>query len=329
MKVGILGSGKIVLTALAAMQQIPHVTCEALFVREQSRIKGEELQQNYEIARLYTDLNDFLADDLIDVIYIAVINNLHYEYAKTALLAGKHVICEKPFTSNAAEMAELVTIARQKGLFLFEAITLLHSPNYQYIQSQLPHIGAPKLIQANYSQYSSRYPDYANGIVQPAFDPSLSGGALYDINIYNVHFVVGLLGQPKSIQYTANIGFNGIDTSGVLVLVYDECIAVCGGAKDSQSPNFAMIQGTEGYLRLTSAANIAAGVETSIHGKTELLNFNLHENHMVNEFETFADIWAQQDHQRCEQLLSHSEIVMQILTTARQQAGIKFPADEA
>ena len=122
-----------------------------------------------------------------------------------------------------------------------------------------------KLVQCNYSQYSSRYPDYLKGVVLPAFDPAFSGGSLFDINIYNVHFVCGLFGKPASVEYFANKGFNGIDTSGVLVMNYPEFIAVCVGAKDSQSPSHATVQGINGYIKLTSAPNTSRSVELCIN----------------------------------------------------------------
>ena len=70
------------------------------------------------------------------------------------------------------------------------------------------------MVQCNYSRISSRYRQYEQGIVLPAFDPACSGGCLYDINLYNLHFVTGLFGRPEEVDYYANLGFNGVDTSG-------------------------------------------------------------------------------------------------------------------
>ncbi len=328
MRIGIVGSGKIVLSALDAMRQIPDISCEAICVREKSLEKGMMLQQEYGIGKVYTDYAEFLQDEDIDIVYVAVINSLHFAFAITALEAGKHVICEKPFTSTIEELKKLAEVAKDKALFLFEAITMLYSPNFHFLRDELHKVGKVKLVQANYSQHSSRYADYKDQVVLPAFDPHLSGGALYDINIYNVHFVAGLFGMPEHVQYIANKGFNGIDTSGVLVMQYPEFVAVCTGAKDSQSPCHATVQGDAGYIRITSAVNVSSGVELYHNEKSEIFNLNQHENHMVNEFQAFADMLKQHDLKTCYKHLDHSLIVMEILSLARKNAGIKFPADD-
>jgi len=71
-------------------------------------------------------------DENIDTVYLGIINSMHYEYCKKALESGKNVICEKPFTSNIRELKELIDLAKSKNLFLFEAITMIYSPNFNY-----------------------------------------------------------------------------------------------------------------------------------------------------------------------------------------------------
>ena len=329
MRVGIVGSGNIVVTCLNAISQIAEITYEAIVVRESSWAKGEALAKEFGINKIYTDYQALLNDPEIDIVYIGIPNNLHYEYALAALNAHKHVICEKPFTSNYGELLTLSGIARKNNLLLFEAITLLYSPNFQYIKESLNKIGDIKLVQCNYSQYSSRYPQYRSGTVLPAFDPAMSGGALYDINIYNVHFICGLFGKPDAVEYHANIGFNGIDTSGILIMQYPEFIAVCCGAKDSQSPSHATVQGINGYIKLTSAPNISKSVECCINNELSVIDKHAYENHMVNEFRAFHAMFTQMDYSACYQNLDHSLVVLDVLTQARKKAGIHFNADDS
>lgn len=329
MRVGIVGSGNIVITCLNAISQIAEISCDAIVVRESSRAKGEALAKDFGINKIYTDYQQLLNDPDIDIIYIGIPNNLHYDYALAALNAHKHVICEKPFTSNYDELLTLSDIARKNNLLLLEAITLLYSPNFQYIKENLNKIGDIKLVQCNYSQYSSRYPQYLSGTVLPAFDPAMSGGALYDINIYNVHFICGLFGKPDAVEYHANIGFNGIDTSGILIMQYPEFLAVCCGAKDSQSPSHATVQGINGYIKLTSAPNISKSVECCINNELSVIDKHAYENHMVNEFRAFHAMFTQMDYSACYQNLDHSLVVLDVLTQARKKAGIHFNADDS
>src|SRR5699024_5608849 len=99
----------------------------------------------------------------IDFVYIASPNSLHFEQAKLALEHGKNVICEKPFTSTVKEAEKLISLAKEKGLMLFEAITTIHLPNYQAIKAQLSQVGTLKVVHCNYSQYSSRYTKLIQG----------------------------------------------------------------------------------------------------------------------------------------------------------------------
>ena len=327
MKLGIIGSGNIVVDCLDAIKNIEGIELVGIYVREKSLDKGKELAEKYGISKIYTEYEKILNDKNIDTVYIGIVNNMHFEYTKKALEYGKNVVCEKPFTSTAEELKILIEVAKSKSLFLFEAITMLYSPNFKYIKENLHLVGDVKLIQCNYSQYSSRYNKYLEGVVLPAFDKSMSGGALYDINIYNVHFVIGLFGRPKSIKYTANLGFNGIDTSGILVLGYDGFSAVCCGAKDSESPSHATVQGIKGYIKLTSPAGVAKSVEYKVDKDIEVYNGDSNKNRMINEFVAFEKMLKEKSFEECYENLNHSLIVMEVLTNARKDAGIDFPAD--
>ncbi|WP_019552457.1 Gfo/Idh/MocA family protein [Propionispira raffinosivorans] len=328
MKLGIIGTGVIVSEALEALRQVETIHCIAIWARSHSKDKALALADQYKIPKVYTDYAEMLCDLELEVVYIGIINSQHYSYVKQALLAGKHVIVEKPFTSTSKEAQELVTIAKHKKLFLFEAVTLLHLPNFTAIKKALPELGEIKMVQCNYSQYSRRYGKYMQGEVLPAFDPKLSGGALYDINIYNLNFVIGLFGTPKEVHYMANIGFNGIDTSGVLTLKYDGFAAVCVGAKDSVSPSLLTIQGTQGYIRVHGAPNTLESFTLSVEEQEVTNNENLYEHRMVHEFIVFEEIYRRQDLSRCYAYLEQSLQVMAVANQARAEIGLVFPADE-
>jgi len=330
MKLGIVGSGNIVKEALDALTLVPEIALQAIVVRDRSRVTAEELQAKYGIEKIYTDYETFLDDPDIEMPYIGIPNSLHYDYCKRALLAGKHVICEKPFTSNYHELNELSDLAREKKLFLFEAITMIHSKNFAYVKEQLAEIGDIKLVQCNYSQFSSRYSKYQQGEVLPAFDPAYSGGSLFDINVYNIHFVCRLFGAPESLHYHANIGFNGIDTSGVLVMNYPHFTAVCSAAKDSQSPCHATVQGTKGYVKIAGPTNEAKEVEFKrIQDAPISENKGDYANRMVDEFKVFEALYRSNNYAACYELLDHSLVVIDVLTQARKQAGIQFPGDKS
>ena len=181
---------------------------------------------------------------------------------------------------------------------------------------------------ANYSQYSSRYDKYLQGEVLPAFDPNLSGGALYDINIYNLNFIIGLFGKPNAVDYTANIGFNGIDTSGLVTMKYQDFFAAALGAKDSASPGFITIQGERGWIRVIGAPNELNAFETCIDGKVEHYELNQYKHRMVHEFKEFAQIYHDNEYEKVQEGLEVSLAVLQTAEKARKQAGIIFGCDK-
>lgn len=319
MKLGIVGNGGIVKMALHILKDTD-IVVSSLWCRNAE--KGKPLVEEYGIPSLYTDYDAFLKDDSFDTVYIGLINSLHYEYAKKAILAHKHVIVEKPFTSTYEQAKELYDLTKENNVFVFEAIMSRYSKNYQHIQKYLPCIGDIKMIQCNYSQYSSRYDAYLRHEVLPAFDPEEYGGALYDINVYNVHFVEGLLGKPVFTHYEANIGFNGVDTSGTLIMKYPEYIAICTGAKDSASHNGVMIQGTKGYIQMDSRPGIIQNI--SLHTKEEerVIDIEKMQSPMKTEFEQIASIIEEKDTSTMVLGLENSLEVMKILSNSRKEIGL-------
>lgn len=327
MKMALVGAGKIVLSALDALRRLDGIELVALCVREPSRDKGEQLAKQYGIGRVYTDYAALLADSEVEVVYLGVPNHLHFDYAKVALRAGKHVICEKPLTSNLTEARELAALARQQRCMLFEAITSIHTPVFAWLKAHQPELGQQTLMLSNYSQYSSRFDDYQAGKVHAAFDPASSGGALYDINLYNVYLICALLGRPDTVSYQCNKGFNGIDTSGVLTLSYPGQVAVCSGAKDSASPGKTILQGTKGWLCIDDTPNVCGKAYGVLAGQSVQCDVAPEVNHMVYEFAAFRDCLAEQNWPKADAWLDLALLVAEVLEQGRRFAGIVFPAD--
>ena len=330
MKLGIVGSGGIVKDVLIALKPINTIEIQAIWVRPHSESKGQALAQENNIPQVYTDYEAFLQQADIDTAYIALVNSAHYEYAKKALLAGRNVIVEKPFGSNLREVQELVHLAKEKNLFLWEAVSLLHMPNFRKLQELLPKLGPIRMVQANYSQYSSRYDKYLAGTVLPAFDPQLSGGALYDINIYNLNLIIGLFGAPNDLIYQAHKGFNGIDTSGVVLMGYPEFQALAIGAKDSGSPSTCLIQGEKGWLKVETAPNQLEKIACQIRGEDNIQEYalNQYSHRLSHEFVAFAAMLANKGFAARDLYLNISLQVAEAAEKARKQADINFLADQ-
>ena len=323
MNLGILGTGKIVQEFLPEIDNLK-IGYKAILGTLRSKERVEKLAAQYKLDKIYFDYDELLTDENLDTIYVALPNNLHYEFAKKALLAGKNVIVEKPAVTTAEEFADLKKIAAENKKILIEAMTVHYLPAYLSIRAELENLGDIKIVSMNYSQYSSRYDAFKRGEILPAFNPKMAGGALMDINVYNINFVVGLFGAPKSFTYSANIE-RGIDTSGVLVMDYGNFKAVCIGAKDCQVLTASTIQGDKGNIFMEIPVNmIDAYVINYNNGDGSVETFDEDKHRMIYEFENFIEIIDSKNFERAEKMLSISEISTKILQDARAQVGINF-----
>ncbi len=315
MKLGIVGNGFIVKTFLEMTKEIENLEIVSICVREKSLELGRELAEKYGIQRVYTSYEKFL-EDKIDTVYIGIINNLHYEYAKIAIAKHKHIWCEKPFTRTAEQARELFELAEKNNVYLFEAITTIQTPMFKKAKEHLEKIGKVRLINATFCQYSSRYDNYLKGIIAPVFKKELFGGALVDLNIYNIHFVVSLFGKPKSVAYFPNLGENGVDISGVLVMDYGDFKAVCSASKDSASPSFATVQGEKGYLKINSTLNSCDELIVSARDYEGYFKPENNFGRMYYEIAEFIRIILEKDKNAYEKLKKQTICVMEVLETA-------------
>ena len=243
-------------------------------------------------------------------------NHTHYDYAKKALLAGKHVICEKPFTLHLEEFEELAKLAQEKELLLMEAITNQYLANFTAIKEALSDIGDVKIVNINYSQYSSRYDAFKRGEIAPAFNPEMGGGALRDLNVYNIHLLVGLFGKPNRVEYLPNVE-RGVDTSGILVLDYGHFKAVAIGAKDCIAEIRSTIQGDKGAITIFGATNTLPEIGVTLNGQKErIVNLNSLQHRMHDEFVAFEKMVATKDFDSVAKQLEHSRQVMEVLDQA-------------
>ena len=326
MKLGIVGSGKIVQEFLPWLASCRAFEVAALCSTQRSADKAAALCAQYGVPLHVTDYGQLLA--AVDVVYIALPNLLHTAYAKAALEAGRHVIVEKPLAPCASEAAALSALAHRKGCFLFEAVTTQYLENYRKLRQLLPRVGQVKLVQCNFSQYSSRYDGFCAGQTAPVFDPQQAGGALMDLGVYNVSYIVGLFGEPQQVHYAANLE-RGIDTSGILTMDYRSFKAVSIAAKDCAAPPRYVIQGTRGYLLQKSTANFCGPVTLHLNdGREEHFSLNGKRPRCAAEFEVIAHAIATGDQELCSGMLETSLAVSRVLTAARQSAGIKFPCDK-
>ena len=324
-RLGTIGSGVIVHSILDNVKVTNGIRLVAVYSRSQE--KGNALAAEYGADKVYIDMDAFLADEEVNFVYIATPNLLHYEQAKKALLAGKNVILEKPFTTKVEHAKELVQIAKEKQLFLIDAVPTAFLPNFEILKEHLPQIGRIKLVMSNYSQYSSRYDQVLTGEVPNIFNPIYAGGCLMDINFYNVYLNIALFGKPEKAVYYPNIYPGLTDTSGILTMCYDGFVSQSAGAKDTWGVNFFQIEGEKGYIYIKNGSNGIAEVRVVTKMSDETFNAQPNPDRWFYEVQNVTKLVLTDDFDAIYSRLDTMLGVIETIESSRKAAGIFFPGD--
>ncbi|WP_125770047.1 Gfo/Idh/MocA family protein [Companilactobacillus furfuricola] len=329
LKLGIIGTNWITQQFVSAAEETKSFALTEVYSRTESKAKDFADKFQADDVKLTTNLDDFFTIDKFDAVYIASPNSLHFAQAKQALEQGKNVIVEKPSTSNIHELTVLQETAKANGKFLIEAARHIHEPIFQQIQSYVAD-NRQDLSGAtlSYMKYSSRYDDYLAGKNPNVFTTKFSGGALYDLGVYAVYDAVVLFGEPKTVNYQAEVLASGVDGSGSLTLKYPyfDVNIIIGKTKNSFMPS--EIYFGKKTLLMDSAGDITKLEESSADKNIAPIKTTKSDNPMDSEAVEFARIIEQNDQEKYQQLSRYARIVNRILEHARASAGIVFEADK-
>lgn len=324
MKIGIVSTSFIVEHVINEIKSLKDIFFVALYSRRYE--KGLIFKEKYNIKKLYLDYEEMLEDEEIDTIYIASPNSLHFIQAKKALEHHKNVIIEKPFATNLKQTEELISLAIKNKLYLFEAITLIHSKNYQLLKEKIKEIGRIKEINSIYCQRSSRLDLLLSGKEPNIFSLKYSGGALMDLNVYNLHFINGLLKNYLDIKYDAYKYTNGIDLGGTINIEYKDAHVKLIAYKDRNDGNKVQIIGEDGYILMDDNINNKKAFD--LYKNNQKHHYDIENNYrFINEFECFKEIIQNNDYSKMLELLNNTKEVMELLDKARKSANIIFEDD--
>ena len=183
---------------MEGVQELDEIKLTAVYSRNLE--KGKQFAAKYGVEKVYDNYEAMAQDPEIDAVYVASPTYMHYAHSITMINYGKHVLCEKPVCSNREELDILTKAAKEQGVVFMEAMKNVHSPGFYAMMDNLHKIGPVRRATIQYCQYSSRYDKFKNGIIENAFNPKLSNGALMDIGSYCIHFLASLFGKPEKIQ---------------------------------------------------------------------------------------------------------------------------------
>jgi predicted dehydrogenase len=242
---GILGTGPMAVAFVRGLARLPEA--RAVAVGSRSAGSAAEFARLTGIERSCGSYDALLADAEIDVVYIATVNVTHHPLCLRALDAGKPVLCEKPFTLNAAQAREVVARARQRGLFCMEAMWTRFLPAIARLKQLIAGdaIGTPRLFSAQIG-----YPFVADPEGRH-LNPALGGGALLDLGVYPISLACLLFGLPEVVVGRATLAGTGVDESDAIVLSHPGGrLSVLAASIATATPNEAVVMGTRGQIRL-------------------------------------------------------------------------------
>jgi len=244
---GILGTGNIANSFATGVATMPDAQLAAVGSRNQST--ADAYGDRFKIPRRYASYTELVHDPEIDVVYIATPHSLHLENMLLCFEAGKPVLCEKPFTLNAAQARQAVAQARKHQLFAMEATWMRFTPLIVRLRELLADniIGEIRMVNADFGIRVNFDPNFR------LFNPELGGGGMLDVGIYPISLAQMILGTPAQITGLAELGETGVDEQSACVLSYTGGqLAVLHNAIRTETPQEATIAGTEGWIRIHS-----------------------------------------------------------------------------
>ena len=320
---GILGTGGIA-TAFAADLVATGMTIAAVGSRSQK--SADAFAAAHGIPTAHPSYQALVDDPEVDAIYVSTPHPFHADNARLALLAGKHVLVEKPFALNAAEAADVVELAESRGLVVLEAMWTRWLPHMVRIREIIAAntLGEVRTVIADHNQKLSTDPKHRLN------NPDLGGGALLDLGIYPVSFAWDVFGAPATVTAISSPTVTGVDRQTAILLGYEGGRqAVLHTALDALGPNTASVIGTEGRIDIDSVWYDAT-------------SFTVYdsENKIVERFdEKVVSRGMQYEAWELERLVaegstagvilppSETVAIMGTLDEIRSQIGLRYPGD--
>ena len=320
---GIIGLGSIARKFAEGLKSVPGAELAAVGSRSQE--KADKFGDEFGAARRHGSYEALAADPDVDAVYVASPHSKHKEDALLCLGAGKAVLCEKPFTINAAEAAEVIRAARERNVFLMEAMWTRFTPVMGKVRDLVKEgaIGEVRMVQADFGFRAGFNPQ------SRLFNPDLGGGALLDVGVYCLSFASMLLGTPEQITGVAHLGETQVDESAAMLLRYPQGeIAVLAAAVRLNTPHAATVLGTAGKIRVHPPFWIPKTLTLSRDGKDdETIELPYAGNGYNYEAQEVQRCVGQGLTESPTLPLGETLAIMQTMDTLRAQWGVKYPME--
>lgn len=321
--VGIMGTGNIAAVMAETLNRMKGVKLYAVASRE--KVKADVFAGKHGVKKAYGSYEELVKDNKVELIYIATPHSEHYENARLCLENNKPVLCEKSFTANAAQAEELFKLAREKQVFITEAIWTRYMPMLKTIREVIGSgvIGDPKTLTANLG--------YVIDKVERILSPALAGGALLDVGVYPINFAMMIFGNNiEKVSSSCTYTDTGVDRQNTVTLQYgDGKYAVLNSSMESLSDRKGIIYGTKGFAIVENINNFESITVYDASYK-KAAEYKRPKQISGYEYEVEASIRAIRAGKiQCEEM-PHEEIlrVMKLMDSLRKEWGIVYPFEQ-
>ena len=323
---GILGCGRIARKFATDLKLVDDAILIAAGAR--SIESANAFAKDFPVAYTHGSYEELAQNENVDVIYIATPHSEHYKNTMLCLEHNKAVLCEKAFAVNLQQAKAMIDKAREKNVFLMEALWTKFLPNYRTLQSLLAEkkIGDIKSVLINFG-FAPQPPVPAR-----LFDPALAGGTMLDIGIYNVFMAMSVLGKPDSIKAHMTPASTGVDEQCAVWLMYKNgAIAQLFSTFASNLATEAHIGGTAGRITLTHRFYSPDAIIEYYPGTPEtkqIIDVERGDGHgYQHEAQHVCD--CLRDGLTESPVMTHENTLqqMEVLDEIRRQAGVKYEED--
>ena len=325
---GIIGAGIIAEKMADALHQNQNSQLIAVASKSIDRAQNFAKKNKVPIACSYDEI---VNDKDIDIIYVATTHNFHFENAKLALEHGKHVLVEKAFTVNASEAETLSKTAKEKNLFLMEAIWVRFLPSHKLLKKILSEgtIGEVKQINVSFGNFVT--PMYEKRLT----DPVLAGGVTLDMGIYPISFVCFMLGElPNDVKSMTRFSDSGVDEiSDYLFRFPSGCMSTINTSYNLGMKRTAIIYGSKGYIEFPE---FQFGEKFFIHThdgtneikSTEEIVEKNHENGFIYQVEEVVHCIGNDKTESSVIPIQETIDIMKLMDSMRAEWGFRYPFEQ-
>ena len=322
MRVGIIGTGWIAEKAAITLNGLNN--CEAYAIGSRTQETADAFAKKWNIARAYGSYSELIADPDVDIMYIGTPHSHHYDVTREALQADKPCLVEKAFMANARQAEAIITLAKERGVFLAEAIWTRYQPAVKMIRDLIAsgRIGEPQLVTATLG--------YSMGNKERIMRPDLCGGALLDLGVYALNFVrMFFPSDIVSIDGTCVKSDTGMDLTNAMTLVLKNGM-LCNLQSSAQcvGDNIGVIAGTEGNLIIDNINNPQT-ITVNGHDRTYVETIRVPQQITGYEYQFMACRQALIDGllESREMPLNETLYIMQLMDDLRRKWDVRYPMD--